>query len=101
MSTCMTLPPPNCFRNRGATSATAAFALKNLLNLRRGFCGTTPGGLQSAFAQEVTLTNPIPVLIVYGTVIVLEDQIVRFYDDIYDQDAELDRVLDKGYPYRR
>jgi murein L,D-transpeptidase YcbB/YkuD len=51
--------------------------------------------------QEVTLTHPIPVLIVYGTVIVLEDQIVRFYDDIYDLDAELDRDLDKGYPYRR
>ncbi len=51
--------------------------------------------------QEVALTHPIPVLIVYGTVIVLEDQIVHFYDDIYDLDAELDRVLDKGYPYRR
>lgn len=45
--------------------------------------------------QEVTLTHSIPVLILYGTVIVLEDQIVRFYDDIYDQDAELDRVLDR------
>lgn len=63
----------------------------------------TPERIRAAMdaekSQEVTLTHPIPVLIVYGTVIVLEDQIVRFYDDIYDQDAELDRVLDKGYPY--
>jgi len=35
------------------------------------------------------------------TDLVLEDQIVHFDGDIYDQDAELDRVLDKGYPYRR
>jgi murein L,D-transpeptidase YcbB/YkuD len=67
--------------------------------------GWTPERIRAAMdgekTQEVTLTHPIPVLIVYGTVIVLEDQIVRFYDDIYDQDAELDRVLDKGYPYRR
>jgi len=48
---------------------------------------------------EVNLTSPIPVLIVYGTVVVLEDQIVHFYDDLYDLDADLDRLLDKGYPY--
>jgi murein L,D-transpeptidase YcbB/YkuD len=67
--------------------------------------GWTPERIRAAMdgekTQEVTLTHPIPVLIVYGTVIVLEDQIVRFYDDIYDLDAELDRDLDKGYPYRR
>src|SRR5256885_11905042 len=34
------------------TTLFRSFALKNLLNLRHGFCGTTPGGLQSAFAQQ-------------------------------------------------
>ena len=50
-------------------------------------------------SQQVNLTHPIPVLIVYGTVIVLEDGLVHFYDDIYKQDAALDKALAKGYPY--
>ncbi len=49
--------------------------------------------------QQVNLAHPIPVLIVYATVIVLEDGLVHFYDDIYGHDAALQRVLDKGYPY--
>jgi murein L,D-transpeptidase YcbB/YkuD len=49
--------------------------------------------------RQVNLTKPIPVLIVYGTVIVSEDGIVHFYDDIYGHDATLEKVLDKGYPY--
>jgi hypothetical protein len=43
--------------------------------------------------------RPIPVLIVYGTVIVLEDGLVHFYDDIYGHDATLEAALEKGYPY--
>jgi murein L,D-transpeptidase YcbB/YkuD len=50
--------------------------------------------------EEVNLAHPIPVIIVYGTVIVLADGVVHFYDDIYGQDAELDRALQAGYPYR-
>ncbi|HWC15669.1 MAG TPA: L,D-transpeptidase family protein [Terriglobales bacterium] len=49
--------------------------------------------------QQVNLSHPIPVLILYGTVIVLEDGLVRFYDDIYGHDAALQKILDKGYPY--
>jgi L,D-transpeptidase YcbB len=49
--------------------------------------------------QQVNLTHPIPVLIVYATVFVTEDGIVHFYDDIYGHDAALEKVLDKGYPY--
>jgi murein L,D-transpeptidase YcbB/YkuD len=44
-------------------------------------------------AQAVALARPIPVLIVYGTVVVLKDGLIRFYDDLYGQDAELDRAL--------
>jgi len=64
----------------------------------------TPARIRAAMdgdeTQEVTLISPIPVLIVYGTVVVLQDQIVHFYHDLYDLDADLDRLLDKGYPYR-
>jgi murein L,D-transpeptidase YcbB/YkuD len=49
--------------------------------------------------QQVNLTHPIPVLIVYATVIVTEDGIVHFYDDIYGHDADLEKVFEKGYPY--
>ena len=51
--------------------------------------------------QQVTLAHPIPVLIVYGTVIVSDDGVVHFYDDIYGHDAALELALDKGYPYPR
>jgi L,D-transpeptidase YcbB len=49
--------------------------------------------------QQVNLAHPIPVLIVYATVIVTEDGIVHFYDDIYGHDVALEKVLEKGYPY--
>jgi murein L,D-transpeptidase YcbB/YkuD len=49
--------------------------------------------------QQVNLAHRIPVLIVYGTVVVTEDGTVHFYDDIYGHDASLEVVLDKGYPY--
>jgi L,D-transpeptidase YcbB len=49
--------------------------------------------------QQVSLAHPIPVLIVYGTVIVNEDGLVHFYDDIYGHDAALEKVLANGYPY--
>jgi L,D-transpeptidase YcbB len=49
--------------------------------------------------QQVNLENSIPVLIVYATVIVSEDGLVHFYDDIYGHDAALQKVLAKGYPY--
>ncbi len=48
---------------------------------------------------QVNLTNPIPVLILYGTAIVDPDGQVHFYDDIYGYDDELRQVLAKGYPY--
>jgi len=49
--------------------------------------------------QQVNLDHPIPVFIVYGTVVVTEDGVVHFYDDIYGHDAALGKTLAKGYPY--
>ena len=49
--------------------------------------------------QQVNLAKPIPVLILYGTAVTLENGEVRFFDDIYGYDQELKDVLAKGYPY--
>jgi murein L,D-transpeptidase YcbB/YkuD len=65
--------------------------------------GWTPDRIRAAMngttTQQVNLTHPIPVLILYGTVIVLDDGVVHFYDDIYGHDAALDKVLANCYPY--
>jgi L,D-transpeptidase YcbB len=55
--------------------------------------------MNGSTTQQVNLAHPIPVLIVYATVIVTEDGVVHFYDDIYGHDAALEKVLEKGYPY--
>ena len=43
--------------------------------------------------QRVNLKTPIPVLIVYGTVMPLESGVVQFFDDIYGHDARLVKLL--------
>lgn len=48
---------------------------------------------------QVNLTNPIPVLILYGTAVVDPEGKVQFFDDIYGYDDELKKALAKGYPY--
>jgi L,D-transpeptidase YcbB len=48
---------------------------------------------------QVNLTVPVPVLILYGTAIVDEQNEVYFFDDIYGYDAALEKVLARGYPY--
>jgi murein L,D-transpeptidase YcbB/YkuD len=55
--------------------------------------------MHASAPQQVNLTHPIPVLIVYITVVVLEDGLVHFYDDIYGHDVALQKALAKGYPY--
>lgn len=47
----------------------------------------------------VRLNQAIPVFIVYGTALALENGEVHFYNDIYGHDAALSKVLAKGYPY--
>jgi murein L,D-transpeptidase YcbB/YkuD len=44
---------------------------------------------------RVVLSRPVPIWIVYGTAVVLEDGRVRFFDDIYGQDAALERELSR------
>jgi L,D-transpeptidase YcbB len=65
----------------------------------------TPARIDRAMQGEkplqVDLPRPIPVLIVYATAVVLETGEVRFFDDVYGYDAELDKIAAKGYPCRR
>jgi murein L,D-transpeptidase YcbB/YkuD len=48
---------------------------------------------------QVNLARPIPVLILYATAIIDDDGVTHFLEDIYGYDAELEKVLAKGYPY--
>jgi murein L,D-transpeptidase YcbB/YkuD len=65
-----------------------------------GTPGWTPQRIRAAIEDpatlQVTLTQPIPVLIVYGTAIAGENGVVRFFDDIYGYDAQLSRTLAAG-----
>jgi L,D-transpeptidase YcbB len=49
--------------------------------------------------QQVNLTTPVPVLILYQTAVVEPDNSVHFFDDIYGHDKELNAVLAKGPPF--
>lgn len=48
---------------------------------------------------QVNLNQPIPVLVVYATAVVLSNGDVRFFRDIYKQDEELEKRLAAGRPY--
>jgi murein L,D-transpeptidase YcbB/YkuD len=48
---------------------------------------------------QVNLVKRIPVLIVYGTAAVNEENQIRFFDDVYGYDADLQKSLAAGYPY--
>jgi murein L,D-transpeptidase YcbB/YkuD len=48
---------------------------------------------------QVNLTKPVPVLILYGTAVVDEQNQVHFFDDIYGYDGSLEKLLALGYPY--
>jgi L,D-transpeptidase YcbB len=47
---------------------------------------------------QVNLATRIPVVIVYGTATVNEENQIRFFDDIYGYDADLDKALATEHP---
>ena len=49
--------------------------------------------MQGAANQRVYLNRPIPVMIVYGTVMPLESGVVQFFADIYGHDARLAKLV--------
>jgi murein L,D-transpeptidase YcbB/YkuD len=50
--------------------------------------------------QQVNLTSPVPVVIVYLTAVVEENGEIYFFDDIYGHDRSMNETLAKGQPYR-
>jgi L,D-transpeptidase YcbB len=57
---------------------------------------TTMNGEQTV---QVNLDRPVPVLILYSTAVVEPNGETHFFDDIYGDDASLEKVLSGGYPY--
>ena len=50
--------------------------------------------MQGTKTVTVELSRPIPVLIVYATAVALENGEVRFFEDIYGEDAKLEEMLE-------
>jgi murein L,D-transpeptidase YcbB/YkuD len=64
----------------------------------------TPDAVEEAMQsgpdnQQVNLTQPVPVVIIYLTALVEENGEVYFFNDIYGHDQRLNVVLAKGPPY--
>lgn len=49
--------------------------------------------MNGAETRRVPLARPIPVMIVYATVLAKEDGEVLFFNDLYGQDRRLERLL--------
>jgi L,D-transpeptidase YcbB len=49
--------------------------------------------------RTVSLKTPLPIVIFYLTAIVVDDNEVHFFDDIYGYDSEMQQVFAKGPPY--
>ncbi len=49
--------------------------------------------------KTVSLKTPLPIVIFYLTAIVVDDDEVHFFDDIYSYDSEMQQVFAKGPPY--
>jgi murein L,D-transpeptidase YcbB/YkuD len=49
--------------------------------------------------QQVNLSQPVPVVIIYLTAVVEENGEIYFFNDIYGHDQTLNAVLAKGPPY--
>lgn len=66
--------------------------------------GWTPEKIDGAFKagkdNQVNLTKPIPVLIIYGTAVVPESGIAGFYSDIYGFDKKLEKLVAETYAAR-
>ena len=63
--------------------------------------GWTRERIEAAFEaqkqEQVNLTDPIPVLLVYGTAIVKENGQVFFFDDIYGYDRAMEKLFSQAY----
>ncbi len=78
----------------------ASFLLQTQPNGQKWTVEAVKAAMQSGpDNQQINLTTPIPVVIVYFTAVAEENGEVYFFDDIYGHDKSLDAVLAKGPPY--
>jgi L,D-transpeptidase YcbB len=78
----------------------ASFLLQGQPNGQRWTVDAVKAAMQSGpDNQQVSLTTPVPVVILYITAVAEENGEVYFFDDIYGHDKSLDAVLAKGPPY--
>ncbi len=54
---------------------------------------TIEAAMNGSVTRRVNLANPIPVMILYGTVLATEDGGVMFFEDIYGHDRRLEALL--------
>ncbi len=100
-------PAPEFFTRTRRDFSHGCIRLEKPAELAAWVLGDNPGwtaerihdAMNGTATQRINLTHPIPVVIVYLTVVVLEDGLVHFFDDIYGHDVALQQALAKGYPY--
>ena len=56
--------------------------------------------MESGRTTNVTLARPIPVLLLYFTVTIDGEGLIRFSDDVYQRDAKVLRALDEPFRVR-
>ncbi len=78
----------------------ASFLLQGQPNGQKWTVDAVTAAMQSGpDNQQVNLTIPVPVVILYITAVAEENGEVYFFNDIYGHDKSLDAVLAKGPPY--
>ena len=101
-------PAQSLFSQSGAISAMAAYGWRKPADLAAWLLQDQPKWTLDAVKaamqsgpdnQQVNLTPPVPVVIIYLTAVVEENGEVYFFNDIYGHDQTLNAVLAKGPPY--
>jgi L,D-transpeptidase YcbB len=78
----------------------ASFLLQGQPNGQKWTADAVTAAMQSGpDNQQINLTTPVPVVIMYITAVAEENGEVYFFNDIYGHDKSLDAVLAKGPPY--
>ena len=77
----------------------AAFAVWALRDPASWSVEQVVSAMEGPEPRRVDFAQPLPVVIYYTTALVRQGGEVAFYPDIYGHDAELERVLAKGYPF--
>lgn len=77
----------------------AVYVLRN--NSGAWDTGKVNAAMHQPLSSRVTLSQPIKVMILYGTALATEDGSVHFFDDIYGHDSKLEALLSNREAARR